>query len=102
MFDNVGGKIKGFAKFICWAGIIASVICAAVFILGALSGGTDKESSTLLAVYGVLTLVFGILVSWISSFKLYGYGELIDKVMDIEETVYEIKSRMENEEEQKG
>ena len=28
MFDDIGGKIKGLANFVCWAGIILSVIRA--------------------------------------------------------------------------
>ena len=26
MFENIGGKIKGLAKVVCWIGIILSVI----------------------------------------------------------------------------
>lgn len=67
MFSNIGGKIKALAKVICWLGIIAAVIAGIVQLA---VGAT---------VTGLLTMVFGALGSWVGSFLLYGFGELIDK-----------------------
>ena len=65
-FDNIGGKIKTLAKTLTILGIIGSVIFG--FVLFSWSQ----------VLFGLLTIVFGSLVSWISSFALYGLGVLID------------------------
>ena len=70
MFNWIGSKIKGFTKFICWVGIIGSVLLG--ISLGSMS-----------PVAGLLIALVGSLLSWISSFVLYGFGELIDSVMQI-------------------
>ena len=70
MFDWIGSKIKGYTKFICWIGIIGSVVLG--FAMG---------SQVPLA--GFLVALIGSLFSWISSFILYGFGELVDSVMRI-------------------
>lgn len=68
MFNNVGNKIKNLAKVLFWIGVAASVIGAALLMF---------------ATYGMITigiavLIVGPLFSWIGSWMLYGYGELID------------------------
>lgn len=72
MFDNIGGKIKIFAKIVCWIGIIASIISG--FALISMSD-----------VLGVLTMIIGPIASWLGSFTLYGFGELIEKTAEIAE-----------------
>ena len=67
MFDNVGSKIKGLASFFCWGGIIASIIGGIILI------GLDED----LIFAGIAVIVIGSLLSWISSFVLYGFGELV-------------------------
>ncbi len=74
MYDNIGGKIKGLAK--------ASFIVAAIaeVITGIALMATDDD----LILYGLLVMVVGPIVAWVSSFLLYGFGELIDKASEIE------------------
>ena len=36
-----------------------------------------------LILFGVLTLILGPAVAWVSSWLLYSFGELIDKVFEI-------------------
>lgn len=67
MFDNVGSKIKALASFFCWGGIIASIIGGIILI------GLDED----LIFAGIVVIVIGSLLSWISSFVLYGFGELV-------------------------
>ena len=67
MFDNVGSKIKALASFFCWGGIIASIIGGIILI------GLDED----LIFAGFAVIVIGSLLSWISSFVLYGFGELV-------------------------
>ena len=66
MFNNIGKKIKGLAKFICWLGIVGSVIAGIVLC------------SLHMSVIGFLTIVLGALLSWIGSFFIYGFGQLIE------------------------
>ena len=66
MFDNIGKKIKVVASIYCWIGIIASIILGILVI----SEGED--------LIGWVVIVAGSLFSWISSFALYGFGQLID------------------------
>ena len=72
MFENISGKIKVLAKVFCALGIVVSVV-----------------SGLLLLSYdlfmGLITLVLGSVGAWTSSFCLYGFGELIEKVTDIAE-----------------
>ena len=73
MYDNIGGKIKGLA--------------VAIFILGCIGGAiagiaTMGISESFIA--GLPILIFVPLASWISSWFLYGFGEIIDKVSAIE------------------
>ena len=71
MFDNIGVKIKGLAKVLFWLEVITAVIVG--FVLAA---DTDGLS--------LLFAIAGVLVAWISAWFLYGFGEIIDKLCDIE------------------
>lgn len=72
MFTNIGGKIKTLAKVFCWIGIIASVICAIV-----LWTQNSRYNPTIALGFGVL--IGGVLSSWIGSFFMYGFGQLIEE-----------------------
>ena len=72
MFDNIGGKIKNLATVICVIGIIASVILAI-----ALWSQNDKYNPTVALGFGVL--IGGCVGSWVGSFFMYGFGELIEE-----------------------
>lgn len=66
MFSNIGGKIKVLAKILCWIGIAACVIAGSI-----MCGNRYTETS------GVIVLIAGPILSWISSFVLCGFGELV-------------------------
>lgn len=74
MYENIGGKIKGLAKAIFIIEAIAAVITG--FVLMA------SDSDTFLI--GLLVMIIGSIVAWVSSWFLYGFGELIDKACEIE------------------
>ncbi|MDD5916956.1 MAG: hypothetical protein PUC63_05445 [Clostridiales bacterium] len=78
MYDNIGRKIKGLAKAIFVAQGISMAIIGIVLMC------MDED----LILYGVLTLILGPILAWISSWLLYGFGELIDKVSDIERNTH--------------
>ncbi len=75
MFSNIGGKIMAAAKVLCWLGIIASIIIGIVFFWAASEAYND---GTLFAVFGVLVIVLGSIMSWVGSFFLYGFGQLVE------------------------
>ena len=84
MFDNIGGKIKGLAKFICWVGIIASVILGIVLISNASSGwGEYKYTNSEMVVEGIICIVGGSILSWVGSFAMYGFGELVENSSEL-------------------
>ena len=76
MFGNIGGKIKSLAQITTWLGIISSVIWGVVLM------ATDED----LIPAGIIIALLGSLVSWVSSFVLYGFGQLIentDKLVEL-------------------
>ena len=75
MFDDIGKKIKTLATVSCVVCSISYVITA--FIMFA--NGDDD-----LIGLGFLCLLAGPLLSWVGSFFIYGFGELIDKACEIE------------------
>ena len=74
MFDNVGSKCMKLAKFVCWLGIVLSVLTAVIMIIVGASSGSSPEGMTML-VYGIFLLIAGPLCSWPSSLGLYAIGE---------------------------
>lgn len=82
MFQNIGGKIKGLAKVAFCIGAIASVILG-LFLL--ISG--EGIIGDVCFIIGPVFLILGPILSWLSSFVLYGFGELVDCVSNINEQI---------------
>ena len=78
MFNNIGGKIKGLAEVLCALGIIASVII-----------GLGMKNASMILVF--LIIAGGSLISWISSFVLYGFGELIETAAETKTEIINIR-----------
>ena len=72
MYDNISGKIKTLAMVQCFIGTGFSIIAGFVLLLG-------KEG-----LLGLLVMVLGAVSSWMFSFLIYGFGELIEKTAQIE------------------
>ena len=68
MFESIGKKIMSLAKIVAWIGIIASVVIGTVQI--------SVDETYIFS--GIIVILMGSLVSWLSSFLLYGFGKLID------------------------
>ncbi|MCQ2424581.1 MAG: hypothetical protein MJ070_00395 [Lachnospiraceae bacterium] len=79
MFSNIGHKIKNLAILFAVLGIIASILLG-VYLL-------ENEYSA-----GGPVLILGPLSAWIGSFVLYGFGELIETVTDIDQKLRELSS----------
>jgi len=69
MYENIGGKIKSVA--------VGTFIVEAIV---AVFSGVAIIFSGELVLIGLLVIIFGPLGAWVSSFLLYGFGELIERV----------------------
>ena len=109
MFDNIGGKIKGLAKFLCWLGIIISLIMAILIWTGGAkvssafnssyygysSRSAANAASGTAVITGLVVLVVGSLASWLGSFFMYGFGQLIEDTQAIRAAT-DVMSRKDN------
>lgn len=69
LFDNIGGKIKALASIIAWIGIICSIIIGFILCFYMTSNSF---------ILGIVVAAVGSLCSWVGSFLLYGFGQLIE------------------------
>ena len=83
MFDNIGGKIKTLAKVICWAGIGFSIFFGLLVFIGCALSESGFFDVVIGFFLGILLIIIGSLASWIGSFFLYGFGELIERTAEI-------------------
>ena len=67
-YENIGDKIKGLAQTTFFVEAIAAVITGIALIV------TDED----LIIYGLLVMVVGPIVAWVSSWLLFGFGQLIE------------------------
>ncbi len=77
MYDNIGGKIKG----------AATVVFLIEAIMGIIAGIIIMAANENFIVLGLLVMVFVPIIAYISSWLLYGFGELIEKTCSIESTL---------------
>lgn len=89
MFKNIGKKIKVLAVISFIIGTIASIAGAVVLFVLSQEWGAPEE---VLIASGIMLIIIGPLVSWIGSFLIYGYGELIQKTSEIEKHILELKT----------
>ena len=68
MYNNIGTKIKGLAKGIFVVEAISFIIAG----ISLMAAGDD------LILLGLLTMLCGPIVAWVSSWILYAFGELVD------------------------
>ncbi len=85
MFNNIGRKIMGLAKVLCWVGIVLSVIMAIVCFA---SDSVVTYNGTWVAggaAMGFVVLIAGVLGSWIGSWVLYALGQAVEDLHRIAE-----------------
>ena len=82
-YDNIGGKIKGLAK----ATFIVETVVAVIAAISLMADDDELIGS------GFLLLIFGPIVAWVSSWLLYGFGQLIEN-SDIIAAEYNRKNEM--------
>ncbi len=105
MFNNIGKKIKTLAKVVCWIGIIGGIISGLSLIaVGAAGSGITVSSNgstsfvggMALIIAGVILLVLLPLLAWVSSFMLYGFGDMVDNVSELKQSNEEVLNRVSN------
>lgn len=79
-FENIGGKIKNFAKWSCWITILLIWIAAPIIFIVFISDRWLAE----LCWIPLLSAIVGPVLVWLESWLLYAFGELVDKACDIE------------------
>ena len=79
-FNNVGTKIKSFTKWYCWVSIIISWVAA---VIGFFAGFADDDTIfiTLISIVAAAVMPF---IIWVSSWMMYGFGELIERAINID------------------
>ncbi len=95
-YKNIGRKIKMLAKIEFYIGIIFSILFSAIIFFAAI-----KSENVSLCITATIILIGGFLASWIGNFFIYGFGEIIDKLCEIEnntKSVEENKAVSQNEE----
>ncbi|MEG0835493.1 MAG: hypothetical protein RR413_08605 [Christensenellaceae bacterium] len=77
MFSNVGEKLKKLAKVLMWGGIIFSVIYG-VFIMAGMpvAEGMENVGKGASIISGILTMILGAFMSWVSSWAVYAVGQI--------------------------
>lgn len=83
MFSNIGRKIKVTAKVLCWIGIICSVLAGVGMVAGGMAGMWNLRYSVVTVLCGVGTALLGSLLSWVGSFLMIGFGELVENTAEI-------------------
>ena len=83
MFSNIGRKIKITAKVFCWIGIIISVAGGVGMIVAGFSGMLPQAGSIVTILGGIGTALLGSLLSWVGSFLMVGFGELVENSAEI-------------------
>ena len=76
MFDNIGGRIRTLARFICLIGFVASgVAMIGIWITG---GGMTGQGGFTIFAMGLMAGLLGVVASWVLGCLSYGFGQLIE------------------------
>ena len=86
LYENIGGKIKNWAKWIFIIEAIGAVITGIALL------ATDDD----FILVGLLTLFCGPLVAYVGSWILYAFGELVEKTSDTNNVIRKIESHTRN------
>ena len=96
MFRNIGRKIKKLALVLFWISLVIGVLGS--LITGIVMIATAGRWSPGMVFAGIGIIIFGsgitFLFSWIGSFFMYGYGQLIDDTEINRKTNQELLKRM--------
>ena len=83
MFKNPGRKLKGIAKVVFALLLIVYVIIGVAIMLGVMPVGDNYLDGATAIVAGVVLILVGILIAWLSSIALYAAGAAVDDIQTI-------------------
>lgn len=90
MYQNIGKKIQTLAKIIGWLLLIAGAIACLVFLIKSAEVSSDYRYAERLKeeynTYAIISLVSGF-VGYISTWILYGFGQIVEDVRAIRERI---------------
>ena len=75
LYGNIGRKIKSMAAVTFFIEAIGSVIAGTVFTFIGMFDGDEA-----IVLYGLLAVIFGPIVAWVSSWMLYAFGDIADNL----------------------
>lgn len=81
LYENIGGKIKSWAKGIFIVESIGFIIGGIVLAL------TASDYDDPMFIFGILTVFLGPFMAWVGSWLMYAFGELVEDVGIIRENV---------------
>lgn len=88
MFSNIGNKIRILAKVICIIGMVFAALSGLALIIVGITMVVQRIPAGAILIFGGFIFAgFGALFAWIGSFVLYGYGQLIHSVQNLENKV---------------
>lgn len=96
LFENSGSKIKTIAKIFLVIGIIGSIALAIILgrqTVNVLYYGYTQVEDRFDFMMFLCILVGGILISYISSLILHGFGELVENSEHIRSSVYSLEQK---------
>lgn len=96
MFKNIGGKIQKLAVIFTVIGFILSILSGVALILGGIvaTGYSRSDEGWILMLIGIGVIIFGCLMSWISSFVLYAYGSMAKNLSIIAQNSFVMATRL--------
>ena len=96
MFKNIGGKIQKLAVIFTVIGFILSILSGVALILGGIvaTGYSRSDSGWIPMLIGIGVIIFGCLMSWISSFVLYAYGSMAKNLSIIAQNSFVMATRL--------
>ena len=85
LWSDIGKKIKLLAKILAVLGVIGSVLAFIIFFFGGIVVIIDQGVGPGFVMMGLgfVYLIAGIVGSWVLSWFMYGFGELIEKTNEI-------------------
>lgn len=99
-FDNIGGKIKNFAKWYCWIAVLLIWIAAPITLIVLLC----NRWTAYLAWIPFVSAIVGPILVWLGSWPLYAFGEFVEDIHAMrnkEGTTMETEAKREAEEKKK-
>ena len=94
MFKNIGGKIQKLAVIFTVIGFILSILSGVALILVGIVATVRSDSGWIPMLIGIGVIIFGCLMSWISSFVLYAYGSMAKNLSIIAQNSFVMATRL--------